>query len=166
MRFTVSNVLEMHMGMYIYSEYQKSMSWKQFLQALLLQNLIYISLFIHCVFSHWHQQLVCSTQRNTRFSLQVQGFTDSSIVVQIFWAGLALGQKKHKVIHCKIRPELIQPQASIGRCLCSYYSNLFVKIKKSNKALPTFSYMFTLGELDCWCKFSVWVCLATLTRWK
>lgn len=29
--YKVSNVLEMHMGMYIYSEYQKSMSWKQFL---------------------------------------------------------------------------------------------------------------------------------------
>lgn len=98
--------------------------------------------------------------------LQVQGFTDSSTAGQIFWAGLALGQKIPKVINCKIRPELIQPQASIGRCLCSYFNNLFVKIKKkkNDNPLPTFNCMFTLGKLECWCKFSVWVCLATLTR--
>lgn len=76
------------------------------------------------------------------FSLQVQGFTDSIIAVQLFWAGLALGQKIHKMIHCKIRTELIQPQACIGKCLWGYYSNLFVKIKikknpKNHKPLPT-----------------------------
>lgn len=70
-------------------------------------------------------------------SLQVQGFTDSSIVVQIwFWTKLALCQRTHKVIHCKLNPKLTQPQASVGRCLCSKWSNLFEKKRIQKKKKP------------------------------